>query len=138
MDEIHQDMAKAARGQIRLVRVLVIALSVSLILGTIAIAQNVGDIHHNRQRIEDIEAARVERNRAICISYNVLVGETREAQVDGLDAVLRFARNMSPTQRAAIVASYRVAVVAQLPYRDCSMEGIAAFLAHPPPDPNRK
>lgn len=95
----------------------------------------------NRESIEEINKLtdellrlRSESNKAICVSTNVTRASTREAIKDSLLELVPDDTPLTADQEARINV-YNQSVDSHLPFRDCSEEGIEAFLANRQPDP---
>ncbi len=97
--------------------------------------QRARDIEHTTEQIQRL---RIEDNIAECKQTNQLIDGVRHALVGGADGLLAISTQFTPEQIRTIHDTYRAAVEAELPFRDCSSAGITFFLNHPPPDPGAK
>lgn len=91
----------------------------------------------NSSTLDRFERDRKDRTLGSCVQWNANQRNTREAIINGL--VDTFRPLVTPGKEAQLeqfAAALRTNVEKQLPYRDCSPDGIEAFLRNPPPDPN--
>ncbi len=126
---------KTLRSKDRANMWLGVGLIISLFFNGVTLFQNTNDARHNRDLIDDINASRQARNVSICIQTNVQIEGTRNALIGGADGLLSISTQFTPEQIRTIHDTYAAAVEAELPYRDCSPDGIAKYLEDPPADP---
>lgn len=112
------------------VLVLFVALVIALGAGITALVL-IGRVENVTQ---DLVRIRQENNVANCIAANVGRDAVRRAVEDSLLALVPAGTTLTPEQEARIEL-YNVRVETGLPFRDCSPEGIEAFLKNQPPDP---
>lgn len=82
----------------------------------------------------ELSRLRIETNEANCISTNVTRDSIRDTIKDSLLALVPKDTKLTEEQEARIEL-YNKRVDAGLPFRDCSPEGIKAFLEGNQPDP---
>ncbi len=142
LQQAHQQSDRYARTATRAIRLLGFGLVAALVLGllypTVGFRNDRRDSERNAERIADIEQVREDQQIAACIQTNVLLLGARNAIIGGADGLLAISSQFTPEQIKIIHDTYAAAVIAQLPFRDCTPFGIADFLNHPPPDPGAK
>lgn len=85
-------------------------------------------------RADRAERDRQERTVAACVQANVTLQSIRSALVKSIIALVPPGTTLTAAQLATIDA-YTVAAARELPYRDCSPEGLATYYKNPPKNP---
>lgn len=83
---------------------------------------------------EELVRLRKENNEATCVATNVSRASIRDTVKDSLLALVPPGTALTADQQLRIDA-YNERVDRGLPFRDCSPEGIEAYLSNQPPDP---
>lgn len=119
--QVREDANRVEHAQRQAIRWLGIVAVLSLVLASLALYQNRTDARHNRDRIDDIVAARA----ISCHNYNEaidIINESRDATADLLEGLRSTIEITDPNVIAILneaIARTRVVI----PPQDCGKEG---------------
>jgi hypothetical protein len=105
-----------------------------LVVLVLAIVSTVWGVSSVRDNVRENEANRAQARISACVQANVTTERQRAALVSSILTFADDPLNLSPGEQA-LLDRYTAEVEKQLPYRDCSPEGIDLYYEDPPADP---